>query len=175
MGKSKKKARQSRRHGNDDEVDFETLVREEFKKLHRQYRLMEDARHAIAGASGKLSKQGRLLERLREEKEDLLTDIKNARCRAYRARDKQSIRTILEALERYERYKQDIAQCVMNISEMESNVDRITQRLVEQKLKVQALYGQSMTVPQAEHRKRILENRLYHVSFQFSSKLMISL
>ncbi len=50
--------------------------------------LMEDARHAIAGASGKLSKQGRLLERLREEKEDLLTDIKNARCKAYRAKDK---------------------------------------------------------------------------------------
>ncbi|XP_035707235.1 coiled-coil domain-containing protein 114 [Folsomia candida] len=52
---------------------------------------------------------------------------------------------------------------------MESNVDRITQRLVEQKLKVQALYGQSMTVPQADHRKRILENRLYHVTTQFDT------
>lgn len=147
---------------------------------------MEDARHAIAGASGKLSKQGKLLERLREEKEDLLTDLKNARCKAYRAKDKgkftilgvyiilqienlyflitASIRTILEALERYEKYKQDITACIVSITEMESNVDRITQRLVEQKLKVQALYGQSMTVPQADHRKRILENRLYHVS-----------
>jgi hypothetical protein len=166
MGKSKrKKANVARKtNANDEEVDFETLVKEEFKKLHRQYRLMEDARHAIAGASGKLSKQGRLLERLREEKEDLLTDIKNARCKAYRAKDKSSIKTILEALERYERYKQDITACLMSIAEMESNVDRITERLVEQKLKVQALYGQSMTVPQADHRKRILENRLYHVS-----------
>lgn len=151
---------------DDPEVDFETLVREEFKKLHRQYRLMEDARHAIAGASGKLSKQGRLLERLRDEKEDLQTDLKNARCRAYRARDKQSINTILEALERYEKYKADITACLLSIAEMEANVDRITQRLVEQRLKVQALYGQSMTVPQADHRKRILEDKLYHVTTQ---------
>jgi hypothetical protein len=164
MGR-RKKAVQKKAQADDGEVDFETLVREEFKKLHRQYRLMEDARHAIAGASGKLSKQGRLLERLRDEKEDLLTDLKNARCRAYRAKDKASIKTILEALERYEKYKADITACLLSIHEMESNVDRITQRLVEQRLKVQALYGQSMTVPEADHRKRILEDRLYHVRF----------
>ncbi|ODN02721.1 Coiled-coil domain-containing protein 63 [Orchesella cincta] len=164
--KKKKKHHRDQAQSDDPEVDFETLVREEFKKLHRQYRLMEDARHAIAGASGKLSKQGRLLERLRDEKEDLLTDLKNARCRAYRMRDKQSINTILEALERYEKYKADITACLLSIAEMEANVDRITQRLVEQRLKVQALYGQSMTVPDAEHRKRILEDRLYHVTTQ---------
>lgn len=151
---------------DDPEVDFETLIKEEFKKLHRQYRLMEDARHSIAGASGKLSRQGRLLERLRNEKEDLQTDLNNARCRAYRARDKQSINTILEALERYEKYRSDINACLLSIKEMEQNVDRITQRLVEQRLKVQALYGQSMTVPQAEHRKAILEDRLYLVTTQ---------
>jgi hypothetical protein len=76
----------------------------------------------------------------------------------------------LEALERYEKYKQDITACILSITEMESNVDRITQRLVEQKLKVQALYGQSLTVPQADHRKRILENRLYHVSLNLIRK-----
>lgn len=167
----KKKKKTTYQVTDDAEVDFETLVREEFKKLHRQYRLMEDARHAIAGASGKLSKQGRLLERLRDEKEDLQTDLKNARCRAYRAKDKQSINTILEALERYEKYKADITACLLSIAEMEANVDRITQRLVEQRLKVQALYGQSMTVPQAEHRKQILEDRLYLVRLKLLLEL----
>lgn len=148
----------------DPEVDFETLIREELKKLHRQYRLMEDARHAMAGASGKLSKQGGLVERLRNEKEELETDLNNVTCRAYRARDKQSINTILEALERYEKYKSDINTCLISLQEMERNVDKITQRLVEQRLKVQALYGQSMTVPEADHRKMILEDRLYIVT-----------
>ena len=87
------------------------------------------------------------------------------------AKDKASIKTILEALERFKKYKADIAACLMSISEIESNVDRITQRLVEveQKLRVQALYGQGMTVPEADHRKRILENRLYHVTTQFDT------
>lgn len=50
MGKGSRKRPAGRRgHTNDEEVDFETLVKEEFKKLHRQYRLMEDARHAIQG------------------------------------------------------------------------------------------------------------------------------
>lgn len=147
----------------DNDPEFETLVRDEFKKLHRQYRLMEDARHAIAGATGKLSKQGNVLERLRAEKEDLLTDLKNAGCATCKQQDKDSIRTILEALQRYEKYKLDISTCLRDIAEMESNVDRITQKLVEQRLKVQALYGVSMTVPKAEHRQRRLEDRLYHV------------
>lgn len=34
----------------DVEVDFEKLVRTEYLKLQRQYRLMEDERHHLAGA-----------------------------------------------------------------------------------------------------------------------------
>jgi hypothetical protein len=111
-----------------------------------------------------LSKQSRLLDLLRGEKEDLETDLRNADSDRVRLIDKASIKTILGILEFFERCRADIAFCTKNIREMQDNVDKITKRLVTQRLKVQALYGQSMTVPQAERRKRKLEDRLYNVS-----------
>jgi len=132
-------------------------------KLHRQYRIMEDNRRTLAGKSKGLSQKGKLLQQLALEKEDLETDILNAECETYRERDRKSIQTILMILEDYESCLQEIDTCWKNVREMELNVDKITKRLVEQKLKVQTIYGRSMPVAQAEHRKRILEDRLYYV------------
>ena len=133
-------------------------------RLHRQYRTMEDSRRRILEKGKGISKQSRLLSIFQSEKENLLTDLQKADSERNRAIDKQTIATILQIMEFFDKCHADILLCNKSIKGMVSNVDTITRKLVAQKLKVQALYGMSMTVPEAERRRTRLEDRLYHVS-----------
>jgi len=157
----------------DGEIDFETLVRKEYMRLHRQYRVMEETRRRIAEKSKGVSLQGRRLELLNAEKEDLETDLMNADSTTWHVVDKHSITTILGILEFFEKTQFEIVLLLKNIREMEDNVDKITKRLIDQKLKVQAIFGVSLTVPQADRRKNKLEDRLYHVSLNMINSSLL--
>lgn len=108
---------------------------------------------------------------MRVEAEDLETDLYNADSKKWEEFDKESVRTILTIMEYLGKAQADSLFCLKNIHEMCSQVDRITKQLVEHQLRVQTIYGRSMTVPQADRRKRILENRLYLYTTRFDTKL----
>jgi len=158
------------RLADSEEKDLETLAKEEFARLQRQYRLMESNRRAYAEENGtNVARDHRRLVLLEYEKEDLLTDLHNALCTQNQEMDKLTIAIILEILDRYTEHQLEIDHQLGEIDEMEEQVAKITQRVVQQKLKVQALFGHSMTVAQANKRLRILENRLYHVCRQLDA------
>jgi hypothetical protein len=148
----------------DSDMDLDSLAREELSRLQRQYRLMESDRRAYAEQSGTtVAREGRRLRVLETEKENLLTDLNNALSLKNQAIDKETIHIILEILDRFMEHQLEIDYELGQIAEMEEQVAKITQRVVQQKLKVQALFGHSMSVAHAERRRRVLEDRLYHV------------
>lgn len=157
-----------------EEVDLDKLARDELLRLQRQYRLMESDRKQYAEESGKnVGRQRRMLEFLQNEKEDLLTDLHNALSKQNQEIDKETIKTILSILDRYSLFESEINYQLGQIAEMEEQVDKITRRVIHQKLKVQALFGHSLTVAQADKRKRVLEDRLYHVMMMMIKDVMM--
>ena len=144
--------------------DLDTLAREELLRLHRQYRLMESTRTGFAKESGTtVAREHRRLAFLEEEKEDLITDLTNALAVPNQEKDRETIRMILELLDKLTEHQLEIRVMLGHIDEMDEQVAKITRRVIQQKLKVQSLFGNSLTVAQAEKRARVLEDRLYHV------------
>jgi len=57
---------------------------------------------------------------------------------------------------------------------MEHNVDLITHKLIEQKLRIQAIFGEQMTEAKVYRKKKILEDRLYLVRIRNFQNLFLS-
>ena len=149
---------------SESELNFEMLARKELAQLQRQYRVMEtDRQNYIQGKGRNANRQGRMLEYLRTEREDLMLDIHNALSSQNQKKDKESEGIIGSMLIAYFKCIEEIQAQMDEISEMEAQVDKTTKHVINQKLKAQALFGRSMTVGQAGKRLRVLENRKYHV------------
>jgi len=60
-------------------------------------------------------------------------------------------------------YREAIGSALAEVLNMEHNVDLITHKLIEQKLRIQAIFGEQMTEAKVYRKKKILEDRLYLV------------
>ncbi|CAG7826866.1 unnamed protein product [Allacma fusca] len=157
---------------SESEVNFEILARKELAQLQRQYRVMETDRQTyIQGKGRNANRQGKMLEYLRNEREDLIVDISNALSIANVRKDKESENIIVGILQAYFRCVEEIQAQLEEITEMEAQVDKTTKHVIAQRLKAQAVFGRSMTVAQSRKRLRILENRKYHATTLFDSKV----
>jgi len=108
-----------------------------------------------------IGKQERLVDLLRASRLDLETDLYNAESAGWRRLDKTSKASVLSILENLEKALREQEYCLKNIREIESYVTKIKKEIIAYQLKVQNLFGESLTAPMADRRNKILENRLY--------------
>jgi len=158
-------ARGARRAEPDEnERDPDKLAQEELVRLQRQYRKMEMERSEVSIQSGAtvLSQQPRVLwyERQRDE---MLADLNNLLTDRNNQQDQQTVNTILDLVDKFDAHQAAVEHEVSEISELNVQVSIITKSVIHQKLKVQAIFGHSMTPGQAEKQRGLLENRLYRV------------
>lgn len=108
-----------------------------------------------------------MVQLLKDEKEDIISNLRNANCSLYKRKAKKAEATILEFIKRYETYKIHIEDHLRNIKELSDEGDKIQAQVVHQKLKILTLYGQQISRSGSERRIKIRENKLYHVKRLF--------
>lgn len=148
----------------DAEMDPEKFAREELLRLQRQYRNLEMERQEYSIRSGSAAhNQLSRVEYYERARTDILTDLSNITAEKYQLQDRETIATIYRILDNISAHEEEIERQIRLITEMDEQVAKISKRVLLQKLKVQAVFGNSMTPPQAERHLRHLENRLYRV------------
>lgn len=153
---------------NASEPDYQDVLRLEFTKLHREYRNLEHKRHSIAQQDGYIRKRtDKIMPLLEREYAVLQYEMENATCRTHmRIADGLAV-TMKEALQTYDLYQQEINKKFKQIDEIERHVDRITDKVVKQRVKMLALHGLSKSMVQRETELKRAEDKLYHVIRQW--------
>ncbi|CAL8123045.1 unnamed protein product [Orchesella dallaii] len=152
--------------GTGGEANFHQVLKIELAKLHKDYRGLENKRHGFAQLDGSMRKIAkRLLPVLQNDKTDLNHEIRNANCRAHRRKASELAYDMKEALKVYELYQHEIKHKIKQIQEIETHVDKITDKIIKQKLKLQAVQGLHKTLEQRERDVGKAEDRLYNVNF----------
>jgi len=153
--------------GNGGEMNFQQILKIEYSKLHKDYRSLENKRHGFAQQDGSMRiVASRLLPVLQKDKTELNYEIRNANCRAHRRKANVLAHDMKEALQVYELYQSEIKRKLKQIQEIEAQVDKITDIIIKQKLKLQAVQGLNKTMVERERDLAKAEDRLYNVRNQ---------
>ncbi|XP_035704934.1 uncharacterized protein LOC118432926 [Folsomia candida] len=154
-----------------DDNNLNKQARIELIGLQRRYRVLEDQRHGFTQEGGCTArKQLWMVQLLKDEKEDIISNLRNANCSLYKRKAKKAEATILEFIKRYETYKIHIEDHLRNIKELSDEGDKIQAQVVHQKLKILTLYGQQISRSGSERRIKIRENKLYHITSKFDEQ-----
>lgn len=154
------------------ENEYTVLMKLEFEKLHKEYRVLENHRHKIAHHEGYVHKRtGRLIELLEQDHAELTHEMQNATCKIHIKHADMLSANMKEALRTFDLYQQEIQKKMKKIAEIERHVDRITEKVVKQHFKMVGLHGLSRTMAQRERDLAKAEDRLYHVKNVYKLKL----
>lgn len=152
--------------GNADDDDIQELLKIEFSKLHKDFRMLENKRHGIAqNSASSMKKTSRLLPLLKQEEVELSYELSNATCQLHRHKAQSLAASMKDALKTYDHYQFEIKRRLKQIKEIESHVDRISAKVLKQRIKMLAALGFSKTLPERNRDLQKAEDKLYHVIF----------
>lgn len=154
-------------HGqtNTSEPDYQDVLKLEFTRLHREYRNLELKRRSIAQQDGYIRKRtDKVMPLLEREYAVLQYEMENATCRTHIRRADGLAVTMKDALQTFDLYQQEINKKFKQIEEIERQVDRITDKVVKQRIKMLAMHGLSKSMVQRETELKRAEDKLYHVT-----------
>ncbi|ODN02427.1 Coiled-coil domain-containing protein 63 [Orchesella cincta] len=159
--------------GNGGEYNFQQVLKIELSKLHKEYRLLENKRHGFAQQDGSMRKvASRLLPVLQKDKTEINHEIRNANCRAHRRKANVLAYDMKEALKVYELYQSEIKKKIKQIQEIETHVDKITDKIIKQKLKLLTVQGLNKSMEQRERDLAKAEDKLYNYTCAFNLQIL---
>ncbi|CAG7836862.1 unnamed protein product [Allacma fusca] len=157
--------------------NFEKLQRQELLRLQRKYRqLGGDARspNLDNDTSGKLGRQKAIARQLLFEKDNLRSDLLIANSTRFRNLAKGTGDFVEIILKNYNEYRMSMEEHLDEVFEIEQQLDKIVKRIVQQKLKMQSLFGRSVSADMLERIADRCKNRLYWLTRAYNSRCHIN-
>lgn len=109
-----------------DELEMETMAKTELSRLKRQYRIMENDRAACAeDARLQLRNQRNMIDRLEDEKADLVLAIRTAKSKAFARKDQEMDERLRCLLAKRAKYIDMIENEKRQIAELDTLIGKV--------------------------------------------------
>ncbi|XP_008116649.1 outer dynein arm-docking complex subunit 1 [Anolis carolinensis] len=155
--------------------DVDVLAGVELAKLQRQVRILENNRRSYIVESREIMRrQMDQVKRLRKENEDLVRRLAVARNRINQKGDKSKFNTLRSLLRQRDEVVQQITEEKKHIALLDKEIQVWNKRLDDQKQSVGRARQLRQQKIQLQKRTRIVNNQLYKVSTDFSSRMALN-
>ncbi|XP_076620369.1 coiled-coil domain-containing protein 63 [Colletes latitarsis] len=156
-------------HHTPDEQELETMAQAELSRLKRQYRIMENDRAACVGdARLQLRNQLNMVDRLENEKAELVLRIKTANSKTFAREDEEMEEKLKCLLTLQSKYEDTIKSEKEEIAELDIHINELSKEVTSLKMKVRSDAQLNEISLQRDKTMTVLENRLEVATKRFN-------